>query len=214
MVTSDYKKTGTTTVGIVCKDGVILAADKRATAGYMIVNKKTDKIEKITDKMAVTTAGTVSDIQLLIRIIKAQLNLHYMRRGIGLGVKESANFLATLVYSNIRKMSMIPGVSHFLFGGVDGTGFYLYDIFPDGSITEVDDFISSGSGSVFAFGVLDADYKHNLSVEEGVKLAIKAVNSAMQRDVNSGEGIDVVTITQKDGVKKVFGKKLDTVITA
>ena len=214
MVTSDYKKTGTTTVGIVCKDGVILAADKRATAGYMIVNKKTDKIEKITDKMAVTTAGTVSDIQLLIRIIKAQLNLHYMRRGIGLGVKESANFLATLVYSNIRKMSMIPGVSHFLFGGVDDTGFYLYDIFPDGSITEVDDFISSGSGSVFAFGVLDADYKHNLSVEEGVKLAIKAVNSAMQRDVNSGEGIDVVTITQKDGVKKVFGKKLDTVITA
>lgn len=210
----DYKKTGTTTVGIVCRDGIILAADKRATAGYLIVSKKTDKIEKITDRMAVTTAGTVSDIQLLIKIIKAQLKLHFMRCGIELGVKESANFLSNLVYGNIRKMSMIPGVSHFLFGGVDNTGFYLYDIFPDGSITDVDDFIASGSGSVFAFGVLDADYKHNLSVEEGVKLAVKAVNSAMQRDIASGEGIDVITITPKDGVKKVFAKKLETTITA
>ena len=202
------KKTGTTTVGLVCKDGVILAADKRATAGSMVVAKKTDKIQLITDKIAVTTAGTVSDIQLLIRIVRAQLKLEELRKGSEPKVKESANFMASLVYNNIRKMSMIPGIAHFLFAGVDKEGVKLYDIFPDGSLSEIDDYVSSGSGSVFAYGVLEAGYKHNLSVDEGTVLAVKSINAAMQRDTASGQGIDVIAIT-KDGVKKVFNKMVD-----
>ncbi|MBI2545859.1 proteasome subunit beta [Candidatus Woesearchaeota archaeon] len=200
-------ETGTTTVGIVCKDGIVLAADKRATAGYLIANKKTEKIQKVTDNIALTMAGTVSDAQLLIKVAESELRLKRIRAGREVNVKEAANLIARLVYSNIRKFSVIPGISHFVLGGKDSKGHYLYDIYADGSIMEIDDFISSGSGSVFVFGVLESQYKKDLSVEEGVKLAVKCVNAALQRDIASGDGIDVMTVT-KDGVKKVLSREL------
>jgi len=203
----NYMKTGTTTVGMVCKDGVVLAADKRATAGFLILDKKAEKIHKITDNLAVTIAGTVSDIQLLIRVARSELNLKQIRKGEEITVKEAANLIGRLVYSNIRKFSVIPGVSHFILGGKDSTGFYVYDLFPDGTVTLIEDYVSSGSGSVMAFGVLDTMFKKNMSIDEGVKLATTAINAALQRDAASGEGIDVATIT-KDGFKKVFSKEL------
>lgn len=209
MEEKDIMKTGTTTVGIKCKDGIVLAADKRATAGYFIANKHVDKIFAITDFMALTTAGTVSDVQLLIKLVKAELRLKLVRTNRAANVKEAANLLAGLVYSNIRKMSMIPGISHFLFAGYDNTGFHLYDLYPDGSLTECDDFVSSGSGSVMAYGVLETLFKKGISIEEGIKIATKAVSAAIQRDAGSGEGLDVVTITTK-GVKKVLTKELNT----
>ena len=201
-------KTGTTTIGIVCKDGIVLTADKRATSGYLISYKKFDKIISITDSISVTVAGTVSDVQLLTKYLKAELRLKDIRTGRETTVKEAANLLANFVYSNIRKLSLIPGISHFIIGGKDPSGFHLYDLSPDGSIVEVDDYISSGSGSVMAFWVLETLYKKGLSVEEGVKLAAKGINAAVQRDIASGNGIDIVTIT-KDGVKKVFSKVLE-----
>jgi len=201
--------TGTTTVGLICKDGVVLAADKRATSGYLISGKKVDKIIKITDEIAVTMAGTVSDVQLMIRLSQAELRLKRIRTGEDVTVKEAANLIARMVYSNIRKMSMIPGISHFVLGGKDSGGFYLYDLYADGSINQIDDFISSGSGSVMAYGVLETLYKKNMGTEEAVKLAVKCISAAIQRDIASGSGIDVVTIT-KDGVKKVITKEIDT----
>ncbi|MBI2135422.1 proteasome subunit beta [Candidatus Woesearchaeota archaeon] len=206
-------KTGTTTVGILCKDGIVLAADKRATAGYLIANKKFDKIINITDSIAVTVAGTVSDVQLLAKYIKAELKLKEIRTNRANMVKEAANLLAVLVYNNIRKFSIIPGISHFVLGGKDDSGFYIYDLSPDGSIAEIDDYVSSGSGSVMAYGVLETLYSKNISVEDGIKLAVKAVNAAVQRDIASGNGIDVVTIT-KDGVNKVFSREINTRIEA
>ena len=206
-------KTGTTTVCLVCKDGLVMAADKRATAGYMICGGKVEKVHKVTDSMALTFAGSVSDLQLLLRVIRAQVNLDQLRRNKEMKVKEAANMLATLVYNSIRRMSMVPAVTQFLFGGKDSTGFYLFDIYPDGSITEYDDYVSSGSGSVFAYGVLEAKYKHNLTVAEGVKLAVEAINAAIKRDCASGNGVDVMTIT-KDGVNKVFSKQLDVNLMA
>ena len=205
-------KTGTTTVGLVCKDGIVLAADMRATAGSLIVGKKTEKIQSITDDMAVTMAGTVSDAQLLIKLIKAELKLREIRTGRKQMVKEAANLLGGLVYTNIRRMSMIPGISHFLLGGKDEKGYYVYDIFPDGSVTLMDDYVSSGSGSEMAYGVLETSYKKDLSVEQGTSLVIKCINAALQRDVNTGEGINVVTITEK-GVRKVFSKQGDARIS-
>ena len=71
--------------------------------------------------------------------------------------------------------------------------------------------MADGSGFMMALGVLDTIYKENLPIQEGIKLAVKAVNAAMQRDAATGEGIDVLTVT-KDGVKKVFAKKLETQI--
>jgi len=201
-------KTGTTTIGLVCKDGLVLAADKRATSGYLISYKKFDKIISVTDNIAVTVAGTVSDVQLLTKYLKAELKLKDIRTGRETTVREAANLLANFVYSNIRKFSLIPGISHFIVGGKDSAGFHLYDLSPDGSILGVDDYISSGSGSVMAFGVLETLYKKGLNVEEGIKLAAKGVNAAVQRDIASGNGIDIVTIT-KEGVKKVFSREIE-----
>jgi len=206
---TNITKTGTTTVGISCKDGIVLAADKRATSGYLIANKKFDKIINISDNIAVTVAGTVSDVQLLVKYIKAELKLKQIRTNKENMVKEAANLLTLLVYNNIRKFSLIPGISHFILGGKDESGFYLYDLSPDGSIADIDDYVSSGSGSVIAYGVLETLYTRNMSIEEGIKLAAKSVNAAVQRDIASGNGIDIVTIT-KNGIKKVFSKEIDT----
>lgn len=200
-------KTGTTTVGINCKDGVVLAADKRATAGNFIVDKRADKVHIISDDFAVTIAGTVSDAQLIIKLIKAELKLKEVRTNKKPSAKEAANLLGGILYSNIRRMSMLPGIAHFLLGGKDSSGIYLYDLFPDGSVTKIKDFVSSGSGSVFAYGVLETQYQEGMSTDDGVKLAVKAINTALQRDSCSGEGIDVIVV-KKEEIRKVMHKEL------
>ena len=156
-------------------------------------------------------AGTVSDAQLLIRLVQAEMRLKRMRTGQDVFVKETANLMARMVYNNIRKMSMIPGIAHFLMGGKDKDGTHIYEIFADGSIQQIDDFIGSGSGSVMAYGVLETMWNKNLSVEEGVKMAVQSINAALQRDSASGNGIDVVTVTSQ-GLKKVIEKELITKI--
>ena len=200
-------KTGTTTIGIVCKDGIVLAADRRVTMGYMIVGKKFEKIILLNNDIAITVAGTVSDVQLLSKIIKAQLSLDAIRRNKKPSVKEAANLLGGLVYNNIRKFSVIPGITGFLMGGRDERGYHLYIIEVDGSVMEYDDYFSDGSGSVFALGVLESSYNKEINLDEGIKLAIKALNAALQRDIASGSGYDIVTIS-KDGAKKVLEKEL------
>ncbi len=200
-------KTGTTTVGIVCKDGIVLAADKRATAGNMIVDKRAEKVHIISDDFALTIAGGVSDAQLLIKLIRAELKLKEVKTNKKTTAKEAANLLGGLLYSNIRRPSMLPGVVHFLLGGKDVQGLHLYDLFPDGSITKVNDFISSGSGSVFAYGVLETQYKEDITTSEAIKLATKAVNTALQRDSASGNGINIVVISNKE-IKRVLDKDL------
>ncbi len=200
-------KTGTTTVGILCKDGVVIAADMRATAGHMIVDKRAEKVHILSDDFACTIAGTVSDAQLIIKLIKAELKLKEVRTYKKPSAKEAANLLGGILYSNIRRMSMLPGIAHFLLAGKDAKGTHLYDLFPDGSVTKISDFISSGSGSVFAYGVLETQYKKDMSTEDAVHLAVKSVNTAIQRDSASGNGVDVVVVTEKE-IKRVMHKEL------
>ena len=210
-MSNDLMKTGTTTLAIKCIDGVVLAADKRATAGSFIANKNVNKVFAVTDNVVLTMAGTVSDAQLMTKLFRAELQLKNYRTKRTPNMKESANLLAGLVYSNIRKMSLIPGISHFLMSGEDLEGFHVYDLYPDGSLTEIDDFVSSGSGSVMAYGVLETLYNKEITVEEGVKLALKSVNAALQRDSASGNGVDVVTVT-KEGIKRVIERELELVL--
>lgn len=207
-----YQK-GTTTVGIVCKDGIVLGADMRATAGNLIVNKETEKVYQITENIIVTMAGTVSDAQLLCKYLKAELKLLKIRNNHEPTVREAANLMATFVYGNIRKMSMIPGVSHFLMGGKDNTGYYLFDIFADGSLTEEKKYVTSSSGCVFALGVLESNYKDSMSIDEGLDLAIRSLNAAMQRDTFTGNGVNIFTITKK-GVVKEVKKNIDIGVKA
>ena len=203
----DKIKTGTTTLGIVCKDGVVLAADKRATAGNFIANKTTEKVFPVADNIAITIAGLVSDAQMLSKVFRAELKLRHLRSGEELNVKAAANLLAGMSYENIRKMSMVPGIVGFLLAGKDNTGYYLYEIGVDGSIFQQESFVSDGSGSVFAYGVLESSYKEGMSVDEGVELARKTVKTAMSRDSASGDGYDIYKIAS-DGLSHVETVKL------
>lgn len=206
-IKSKIKKTGTTTVGIVCKDGIVLAADKKATMGYLIGHKKAEKVFLINDKVGITTAGNVSDIQYVMKLVKAELKLKQLRTKIEPSVKDVANLFGMLAFENIRKFSTIVAITAFIVGGVDNKGYWLFLVDPDGTVLRYDDYVSDGSGSVFAYGLLEDAYKDSIMVDEGIKLAIRAVNAAMQRDVNSGEGIDVVVIDKK-GARKIFESEI------
>ena len=205
----EFVKTGTTTVGIVCRDGVVLAADKRATAGHMIVDKEVVKLIEIAPNMAITIAGLVSDAQLLSRVIRAEIALKSTQQRRHTTVKEAAHLLASLQYANIRRPSMVAGIVGFMLAGQDDDGVQLYDLGIDGSMTKHDKFESTGSGSVFALGVLESQYKQGLSCDEGIELATKAVNASLQRDSASGNGIDIWVINEK-GVNRVVQKKINT----
>ena len=209
-MTKEILQSGTTTLGIVCKEGIVLAADRRATLGGRIVaHKKTQKIAVLNDEMAVTWAGSVSDVQLLTKIIKAQIRLIELRRNKKLKVKEVANLLGSLLYSNMRQF--FSGVAAFLLAGKDDQGTFLYELGPDGSVMSHDDYVTDGSGMMYATGVREANYRKDISMVEGIRLGVKAVNASMQRDAASGNGIDVYTIT-KDGVKKVFEKEVNNLV--
>ncbi len=201
-------KTGTTTIGLVCNDGVVLAADKRITAGGGMIVGDATKIIPINDRFAITIAGTASDAFMLARYLRAEIRLKELRSQLKVTVREAANLLAQFVYSNVRRPSIIPGITHFLLAGADNTGVHLYDIFPDGSVNEIKDYYCSGSGSVYAYGLIDSEYNNDMSVEQGIGLAKQAISSAITRDTASGNGYDIVVVSSQ-GVKEVESVKFD-----
>jgi len=200
-------KTGTTTVGIVCKDGIVLAADRRSTAGGMIVNKSSQKLNRLSDKIAVAHAGVVSDIQLIEKLIKAELRLKETQTNRKIRVVEAANLLSNMCYNAIRRPTMIMSIAAFILGGADEEGTYLYGVEPAGSVVQYDDYLADGSGMVFALGVLESQYKPNMTIQEGVELAKKAVNASLNRDTASGNGIDVWAITE-DGIEEKYAQTI------
>jgi proteasome beta subunit len=202
---SETLKTGTTTVGIVCKDGVIMAADRRATAGTLIADKSIEKVKPVMKRIVVTTAGSVSDLQLLFKYLSAELKVKHIRVGRETTVREAANLLGSWVYNLVRSTG---GIAHFLVGGHDEKP-QLFDIYPDGSIMEQQEYVTSGSGSVFALGVLESQYRKNLTQDEAVQLVLKAMNAALARDSATGNGIDVYVI-DKNGARKVAAKTVPT----
>ena len=206
-------KTGTTTICIMCKDGIVLAADRRASGGGMVLHKRAQKVVPITDSIAVTTAGNVSDIQLMVKLAKAEIKLKDVQVYRTATVKEAASMVAGMLYSTFRRPSMVLSIASLMMAGRDKDGFHGWELSPDGSMMEIRDFAADGSGMVFALGVLETLYKKNLTVDEGVKLAVKSVNAALQRDTASGNGIDVVTITDK-GMQTVIEKELEIKLEA
>lgn len=204
--------TGTSLVGIVCKDGVVMASDKKVTmGGQLVADKNFQKTHKINDYLIMSMAGTVSDAQVNHKLIGAQLKIKELKDRKRPTVKESVNFIATMKFQTIRRPSMIPSIVGNLVAGVDTSGkTSLYNIGPDGAIVQVTDYDASGSGMQYIWGLLERQYKENLTIEQGVELAIEGIKSSSQRDTASGCGIDVFTIT-KDGIKHVAKQKVETV---
>ena len=181
----------TTIVGIKTKEGVVLGSDKRASKGFFIGSKITQKISKINDSLAIAIAGQLSDAEYLIKVAKAERKLLELRRGFMLTVKESTRLIANLAYSGLKNYQ--PYFVELLVAGVDQEGGHVYVADMSGAITN-EDFASSGSGSPIAYGVLESLYHKEITNEEAKEIARKAVAAAMERDPGSGNGIDVLMI--------------------
>ncbi|MBI5148212.1 proteasome subunit beta [Candidatus Pacearchaeota archaeon] len=210
-IEKEVVQTGTTTVGVICKDGIVLAADKRATLGdsYFIAHKKVQKVFKVSDNIVVTVAGVVSDIQLILKVITAELKLKAIRGKRPPTVKEAANLFASILYENIRKFSSIVGVAAFIIGGKDSEGFSLYEASPDGSVNKYDNFVTTGAyGSIMGYGILENEWREDMSLEEARKMALKVITTAIKRDASVGEGFDYVTI-DKNGVGEIKEELID-----
>ena len=192
-------KTGTTTIGLVCKDGVVFASDRRATMGYFIASKDIDKIYPINDHIAMTIAGGVGDAQMLIRWMQSETKLYELKQEKKITVQAATTLLANI----LAQYKFYPFFVQLLIGGVDETP-RLFSVDMLGGVTE-EKMTSTGSGSPIAYGVLEELFTEDKSVVENLPIAAKAVSAAMKRDAGSGENVDLCHVS-KTGFTRVLRK--------
>ena len=197
-------KTGTSTVGITFNGGVVVGADHRATMGHFIANKSVQKLFKIGENLALTTAGLVGHAQSLSRTLAAEVSLYELRRGQNMTVKGAATFTANILAGR-------PHWVQLLIVGVDPDGSHVYSIdSAGGSIPDV--YCATGSGSPYMYGVLEDGFSEGMSRNDAVRLAARALNASGQRDAASGNGMDLAVITAKDGFVPVEQSEIDAIL--
>lgn len=191
-------KTGTTTLGIVCSDALIMAADQRASMGYLIASEDTKKVFEISDKLVMTIAGTAGDGQALSRLMASEVKLYEFQEG-EMSVKAAATLLSNVLRSSFK--SFRPDMVQILLGGYDSTGPHLFSVDLAGALEDAKTFAFTGSGSPMALGVLEDGFKGGMSTNEGLTLIHKALTVAKKRDMaTGGKSVDVAVVT-KDGIK-------------
>lgn len=197
MEQENVTKTGTTTLGITCKDGVVVATETRATMGTLIAHKETKKLYKIDEHLALCTAGLVGDLQTLARYLNAEANLYRLKRDSKMPVKSAATLMSNIL--NQRKF--YPYYVQLILAGYDSTGGYVYSLDAAGGAIP-DKYTSGGSGSPYVFGVLEDLYKDDITCDEGIDIAIRAIHAAKSRDSASG-GLTNIAVISKDGFKEL-----------
>jgi len=195
------KKTGTTIVGIIFKDGVILGADTRATEGPIVCDKNCEKIHFISKNIYCCGAGTAADTEYTTALISSKLELHRLATGKEPRVVTAKTMLSQTLFKYQGHIS-----AALVLGGVDSTGAHLYTIFPHGSASKLP-FVTMGSGSLAAMGIFEAGFRAELPRAEGVELVKRAILAGITNDLGSGSNVDVCVIT-KDGVE--FMRNMDT----
>ncbi len=183
---------GTTTVGIVCSDGIVFSTDTRVTAGLYVAHRHGKKVYEIDRHLGITIAGVVADAQNVVETLKANANLFRLENGRPMPVSAAARLAANILFSSRG----FPLIVQALLGGVDETGSHIFQIDPLGSITE-EKFVSTGSGSPVAYGVLEDQFSKKMAVKEGIALASRAVAAAIRRNAATGDSLDVVVIDKK-----------------
>ncbi|MDQ1278980.1 MAG: proteasome beta subunit [Thermoproteota archaeon] len=187
---------GATTIGVACKNAVILASEKRVSYGYMIMSKTGKKVFRVTDQIGAACAGIMADMQILIRQMEAYSKLYELDHSRRISVRAAAKFISNILFQR----RYFPYITQTIVGGVDDEGSTIYILDPLGSVIP-DKFAAVGSGAEIAIGVLEAAYKDDCDLEEGKVLVIRAMKSALARDSASGNGVDLLLITP-DGIKE------------
>ncbi len=192
-------RTGTTTIGIMCVDGVVLASDHRAIAGYYIAHKHTKKIHKLADHVATTIAGVVADAQNLIDYMIAECNLYKLAHLKPIPVKAAATLYSYYLFSR----RWFPYLTQTIIGGVDDSGPHMFTLDAVGSLIDENTVCATGSGTPFALGVLEDTYFEKITINEAIPIAIASVRMSIERDIGSGNGIDVIFIDKKKGYNEI-----------
>lgn len=192
-MTEDTLKTGTTTIGLKLKDGVILASDQRATMSNLIAHSHVQKVYRLSDNIGMTIAGVVGDAQLMVRYMQSEISIYSMKKGAPMSVTAAATLIASVI-----RQGFYLGL---IVGGYDSTGGHVFSIDGAGGYIE-DNYCSVGSGSVFALGALEASFKEGMTKEEGIDVAITALNSARRRDNCTGDGM-LISYIGPDGYEEI-----------
>jgi len=197
---------GTTTVGIICKEGVILASDTRVTMGFFVAHHKGKKIYQIDDHIAMTISGNVADAQRTVEILRVNAQLYRLNTARPMPLSSAARLVANLLFSS----RYAPLIAQVLIGGMDDSGPHIFAIDPFGSITE-EKCVATGSGSPIAYGVLEDKYKQDVAIKDMLPIVVRAVDSAMKRDAASGDSFDV-SIIDKKGYRELTEKEKRNVL--
>ncbi|MCJ7720939.1 archaeal proteasome endopeptidase complex subunit beta [Candidatus Bathyarchaeota archaeon] len=185
---------GTTTVGVVCTDGVILSSDTRVTMGYFVAHKQGKKIYQIDDHIAMTISGGVADAQYVVEVLKVNAKLYKLNNGRPMPIKAASRLVGNVLFSARGGL-----MAQILVGGVDSTGPHVFSLDPFGSLIE-ETCVATGSGSPVAYGVLEDKFKEGSEIKDMLPVVVRAVDSAMKRDIASGDNYDIALIT-KDGYR-------------
>ena len=181
---------GATVVGISYNDGVVLAADKRVSFGNFVVNKNIKKTFTVTDYVGAACAGMVADMQVLVRQVEALAKIRKLetRREV------PPNSIAKLMSVIMFERRYFPLLTQVIVGGINEKP-EIYTLDPLGSVLP-DNYAAVGTGAEGALGIMDAEFKPNMSEEAVTELASRAIRSATQRDAASGDGIDILFVTR------------------
>ncbi len=198
---------GTTTVGLICSDGVVMGSDSRATMDTFIASSEARKIWKIDSNLGMTIAGLVGDAQELVRILKAQNEIYKMNEGRPLSPKSATSLLSIILQEN----KMMPFYVQLIVAGMDGDIPQLYSLDAAGGYSEESKFTATGSGSPVALGYVEETFRKGISAKDGIKNVAKALSIAMRRDAATGDTVTVASIT-KSGYNEYSGKDLDKLL--
>ena len=182
---------GATAIGLTYQDGIILAAEKRISYGNFVVNKNTRKIFPITDQVASACAGMVADMQVLTRQVEALAKIRKLETRREVATNSVAKLMSVIMFER----RYFPLLTQVIVGGVHDIP-EIYTLDPLGSLLP-DNYAAVGTGAELALGLIDSEYKKNMTEDASKKLAIRAIKSSIQRDSASGDGIDILTITGK-----------------
>jgi len=195
-------KTGTTTVGLICKDAVVIGAEMQSSMGYMVASKQAQKIYQLDKHIGLTVAGSVADALAMVRLLKAQFKLYQLERG-PITLKAAATLLSNILHGS----RYFPYINQFILAGYDSEA-RIYSFDPLGAFEEKDLYHSTGSGSPFAYGVLETEFKENMTTEQGIELVVKAIKAAIERDIASGGKGIAIAVADKNGFKALTEQEI------
>jgi len=187
---------GTTTLSFVFQGGVIVAVDSRSTMGSYIASQSVKKVIEINPYLLGTMAGGAADCSFWERELGRRCRLYELRNKERISVAAASKILANICYA-YRGIGLVMGT---MITGWDKSGPNLYYVDNDGTRLKGQRF-SVGSGSTYAYGVLDTGYKWDLTVEDAIALGRRSIYHATHRDAYSGGTINVYHVHQEGWTK-------------